>query len=127
MSVGRGILPPIEADFFGGLTPGGKFNEEWRQKNRSDGVQRLWIQLSKAVCLLCGKGADLAAPEWAFPGGLVPQIVQWGFDSLRRGLGISRLRARPKGAALWKPAAFVKAGETFDCASRTPFETLIHI
>jgi len=24
MSAGRGILPPIEANFFGGLTPGGK-------------------------------------------------------------------------------------------------------
>jgi len=26
---------------------------------------------------------------------------------------LPRLRARPKGSALWKPAAFVKAGETF--------------
>jgi len=41
--------------------------------------------------------------------------------------GISRLRVRPKGAALWNPAAFVKAGETFSCASRSFFQTSIHI
>ena len=28
--------------------------------------------------------------------------------------GISRLRARPKGAALWKPATFEKAAKAFD-------------
>jgi len=27
--------------------------------------------------------------------------------------GVPRLWARPKGAALWNPAAFEKAGETF--------------
>ncbi len=39
-----------------------------------------------------------------------------------RGLfgGISRLRARPQGSALWHPAAFEKAGEAFNCASRFP-------
>jgi len=41
--------------------------------------------------------------------------------------GISRLLARPKGAALWNPAAFVKAGETFVCASRSSFQLLIRI
>jgi len=33
-------------------------------------------------------------------------------------LGISRLRARPKGFALWIPKAFEKACETFTCAPR---------
>jgi len=43
------------------------------------------------------------------------------------GKNFPRLRARPKGAALWNPAAFVKAGETFACASRASIETLVHI
>jgi len=38
--------------------------------------------------------------------------------------GVSRLRARPKGAALWNPAAFEKAGETFFCAPRTSLPLL---
>jgi len=46
-------------------------------------------------------------------GGSYGAAASAGFDGLRRGLGISCLRARPKGAALWKPAAFEKAGETF--------------
>jgi len=33
-------------------------------------------------------------------------------------LGFRSLSARPKGSALWIPAAFEKAGETFFCASR---------
>jgi len=35
------------------------------------------------------------------------------FDYFRHGQGIPCLRARPKGSALWNPAAFEKAGETF--------------
>jgi len=34
---------------------------------------------------------------------------------------VSRLRARPKGAALWNPAAFEKAGETFSYAPHPRF------
>jgi len=49
------------------------------------------------------------------------------FDFLRRGPGIPRLRAWPKGAALWNPAAFEKAGETFFCASRASVQPLIRI
>jgi len=48
-----------------------------------------------------------------------------GFDILRRGQGVPRLRARPKGAALWNPAAFEKAAETFFCASRASLQPLI--
>jgi len=40
---------------------------------------------------------------------------------------IPHLRVRPKGAALWNPAAFVKAGETFDCASRAFIQPLIRV
>jgi len=36
-----------------------------------------------------------------------------GFRYFAARLGVPRLRARPKGAALWNPAAFEKAGETF--------------
>ncbi len=34
------------------------------------------------------------------------------------------MRARPKGSALWNPAAFEKAGEAFNCATRFPI--LVH-
>jgi len=40
-------------------------------------------------------------------------LVYRVFGILQRGQGVPRLRARPKGAALWNPAAFEKAGETF--------------
>jgi len=61
----------------------------------------------KAVCRLRGKSAEGRAA--------LPFLGKLGGAAR----GISRLRARPKGAALWNPAAFVKAGETFDCASRS--------
>ncbi len=43
------------------------------------------------------------------------------FTVARLFLSISRLRARPKGAALWNPAAFEKAGEAFTGVARSIF------
>jgi len=65
------------------------------------------IKSWKAVCRLRGKSAEGRA--------VLPLFVKlYG-----AAWGVSRLRARPKGPALWNPAAFVKAGETFICASRS--------
>ncbi len=52
--------------------------------------------------------------------GLVRFIV---YFVSRRGQGsFAPCGARPKGAALWNPAAFEKAGETFFCAPRAAME-----
>jgi len=68
----------------------------------------------EAVCLLRGKSAKCRA--------VLPLLG----ETCGAARGVSRLQARPKGAALWNPAAFVKAGETFVCASRSSFQCLIH-
>jgi len=65
-----------------------------------------------AVCTLRGKGACGPRRNCRYL-----QCVWYGnfwlliFDS--GAVGVPRLRARPKGTALWIPAAFEKAGETF--------------
>jgi len=55
------------------------------------------------------------------------RTVRRVFGILRRGQGVSRLRARPKGAALWNPAAFEKAGETFFLRSALFFSKLSNL
>jgi len=66
-----------------------------------------------AVCRLRGKGALGPRRSERYSLAYTVRVFRWVFGILRRGQGVPRLRARPKGAALWNPAAFEKAGETF--------------
>jgi len=60
--------------------------------------------------------AVMAVIRWLY-GAVVPSGFRT-FAARPGARGVPRLRARPKGSALWNPAAFEKAGETFFCASR---------
>jgi len=67
----------------------------------------------KAVCLLRGKDADLAAPEWTFPGEPAPQIVHSVFDSLRRGRGCSAPAGAAKGRRPLESRSLCKGWRNF--------------
>jgi len=67
----------------------------------------------KAVCLLRGKDADLAAPEWTLFDGLTLKRFQWIFDLVRRGQGCSAPAGAAKGRRPLESRRLCKGGRNF--------------